>query len=165
MVRDFREGPGYTASMSQIHQYPVTVSWNRGRDGSGSARCGNTGQNFPLSVGTEYGGTGEGTNPEELLTSAIASCYAITLGIIAANRKLPVVSMTTEAVGEVGQNGVQFTYTAITLKPRIVLESGATDEQVAQARDMAHKAELYCIVTNAVKEKVEVKLEAEVVRG
>ncbi len=151
--------------MSQIHKYPVTVAWNGGRDGGGDADCSNSGTKLPLSVGKEYGGPGQGTNPEELLTASIASCYAITFGIIAANRKIPVKSVTTESVGEVEQSGMQFTYKAISLRPTIVLDAAATDEEVTLAEDMAHKAELYCIVTNAVKGKVEVRLEPRVTRG
>lgn len=151
--------------MSQIHEYPVSVQWHGGRMGSGKADCGNSGRDFGLAVGTEFGGPGGGTNPEELLTSAVAACYAMTFGIIAENRKLPVVSLVTKAVGEVEQDGMQFTYKTLTLRPQIVLGADATDEQMAAAADMARKAELYCIVTNAVRGKVEIRLEPEIVRG
>jgi organic hydroperoxide reductase OsmC/OhrA len=33
------------------------------------------------------------------------------------------------------------------------------------ATDMAHKADMYCIVTNAVRDKVEVTIEPNVVRA
>jgi organic hydroperoxide reductase OsmC/OhrA len=46
-----------------------------------------------------------------------------------------------------------------------VLDASATDEQIALAQDMAHKAELYCIVTAAVKANVEIRLEPEIVRA
>lgn len=151
--------------MSQIHTYPVTIQWSGGRDGTGRVSCSNSGTTVPLSVGKEYGGLGQGTNPEELLTSAIAACYAMTFGIIAANRRIPVVSLEVDAVGEVEQSGMQFTYRAIKLRPRIALDGSATDEQVALAEDMANKAELYCIVTNAVKGKVTIELEISVSRA
>ena len=118
--------------MAQIHEYPVTVSWTGGKEGSGKASCGNTGTSFPLSVGREYGGPGAGTNPEELLTSAIASCWAITFGIIAANRKIPVLNVEASAVGEVVQDGMQFTFTKITLRPKITIESASGDAKVAR---------------------------------
>ncbi|MBI5705973.1 MAG: OsmC family protein [Armatimonadetes bacterium] len=150
--------------MAQMHDYPVSVRWSGGKDGGGSASCGNTGTQFPLSIGKEFGGPGAGTNPEELLTSSIAACWAITFGLIAANRKLPVANIEANAVGHVEQNGMQFTFTKITLRPKITLEPGATDEQAALASDMAHKAESYCIITAAVRDKVAVELEVEVVR-
>jgi len=118
-----------------------------------------------LSVPPEFQGPGDGTNPEELLTNAIAGCYTITFGIVAANRKLPVQDVQTQAVGQVEQAGATFNYKAVTLKPRITLSADATDEQVALAHDMAHKADAYCIVTNAVRGKVEITVEPEVVRA
>jgi len=151
--------------MAQNHEYPMTVNWEGGRGGSGGARCGNSGTEFPLSVGPEYGGPGKGTNPEELLTAALAACYSITFGIIAENRKIPVRSLRVSAAGLVEQSGMQFTYKQIVLKPEIVLEEGATVEQIQLADDMAHKAELYCIITNAVRDKVEVVLEPSITVG
>lgn len=154
-----------TAGMAQTHEYPIAVEWQGGYLGRGKGRAGHSGHEFPLAVPTEFKGTGEGTNPEELLTAAIAGCYSITFGIITENRKLPVVEMETSAIGEVEQNGAQFTYKAIVLRPKITLASDATDDQLAMAEDMAHKADAYCIVTNAVRGKVEIRVEPEVTRG
>lgn len=112
----------------------------------------------------EFQGTGTGTNPEELLTTAIASCYSITFGIIAENRKLPVVSVETQATGHVEQSGASFVYTDIVIEPTITLEAGATDDQVKMAEDMAHKADLYCIITNAVRDKVKIEVKPNIVR-
>jgi peroxiredoxin-like protein len=110
-------------------------------------------------------GPGGGTNPEELLTSAISGCYSITFGIIAANRKLPVTHVETKAVGVVEQNGANFVYQSITLRPTITVTADATDEQVQQTEEFAHKADNYCIVTNAVRGKVAIAIEPTIVRG
>jgi len=150
---------------AQLHEYPVVVNWTGGRDGSGDATPAGSATHFELAVPPEFMGPGGATNPEELLTSAITGCYSITFGIVAANRKLPVVSVKTEATGVVEQNGASFVYKQVTLRPTITLSADATDDQVAAAEDMAHKADAYCIVTNAVRGKVEVKVEPTVVRG
>lgn len=151
--------------MPQTHEYPVKVVWNGGRDGGGTVTAEHSGEAIPVAVPTEFQGPGGATNPEELLTSAISACYSITFGIIAANRKLPIKSVNVDAVGSVEQNGMQFTYKAITLKPQITLDGSATDEQLAQAEEMAHKADGYCIVTNAVRGKVDITVEPTVSRG
>lgn len=96
---------------------------------------------------------------------SVASCYSITFGIIAENRKIPVKSLTVEAVGEVEENGPQFTYKKITLRPTIVLDAGADDAQKKMAEDMAHKADSYCIITNAVRAKVEIVVEPSISTG
>ena len=82
---------------------------------------------------------------------------------MAANRRLPVVGIRTEAVGSVEQNGAAFTYQTLVLRPTITLAAGATEAQVAQTADFAIKADAYCIVTNAVRDKVAVTIEPVVV--
>lgn len=152
--------------MAKVHEYPVTLNWQGGRDGSGKVQADRTGVEIPLVVPPEFGGsTGTGTNPEELLTASLTACYSITFGIIAGNRKLPLSALNVTAVGEVEENGPQFTYKKITVKPTIHLDAGATDDQVAMAEDMAHKADAYCIITNAVRDKVQIVVEPTVVKG
>ena len=150
--------------MSQIHPYRVSVEWAGAREGSGKTKGEGSGLEFPLAAPVEFGGSGNGTNPEELLAAAVASCYTITFGIIAGNRKLPVESIRATAVGEVEQAGMQFTYKTITIKPEIKLSAGATDDDLKAAEDMAHKADLYCIITNAVRDKVAITVEPQITR-
>lgn len=151
--------------MAQLHPYKVSVEWSGGRDGHGSVRGEGSGVVNPLGVPTEFGGKGDGTNPEELLAAAVAACYSITFGIIAANRKIPYVDLKATAVGEVEQEGMQFTYKSITIKSTITLDKSATSEQERMAEEMAHKADLYCIITNAVRDKVSITVEPTIVRG
>lgn len=148
-----------------MHQYPVTVEWKGGRTGAGSIKADRSGVGGPLSVPTEFGGPGTGTNPEELLANAVAGCYSITFGIISEMRKLPVMSITTQAIGEVEENGPQFTYRKVILRPTIVLESSATDDQVELAEQMAHKADSYCIITNAIRNSVAIEVEPNIQRA
>lgn len=145
------------------HEYPVSATWSGGRDGAGEVEIGPN--SVALKVAPEFGGPGGQANPEELLTSAVVSCYAITLGIVAKNRRLPVISTTVEASGHVEQDGVKYTFTAITLRPTITVAADATDEQIAQAEDTAHRAERYCIITNAVRDEVRIVVEPTVVRA
>ncbi len=151
--------------MAEIHSYDVDVNWTGGREGGGQANMVRSGVSAPLSVPPEFGGKGEGTNPEEMLCAAVCACYSITFGIIAENRKLPVQSLNTRATGAVEQAGAQFTYKKITLRPTITLAADATDDHVKMAEDMAHKADLYCIITNAVRGKVDIAVEPTIQRG
>jgi peroxiredoxin-like protein len=151
--------------MSQLHPYEVSVQWSGGKEGSGKVRGAGSGTEFSVAVPAEFGGPGSGTNPEELLTSAVAACYSMTFGIIAANRKLPLKGIHAVAVGEVEQSGMQFTYKSIAIRPTITLDASATEEQITIAEDMAHKADLYCIITNAVRDKVAIQVEPTIVRG
>lgn len=147
------------------HAYPVQVSWTGGREGSGEVTAEQSGARNALAVPAEFGGPGGATNPEELLTQSIAACYTMTFGIIAANRKLPIEGISVSAVGEVEQQGATFTYQKVTIHPTITLSGEATEEQVTMAEDMAHKADSYCIITNAVRGKVQVVVEPEIRRS
>lgn len=151
--------------MAKLHEYPVTVEWAGSRGGAGTVKGDRSGVSSPLSVPEEFGGPGQGTNPEELLSKAVAGCYSITFGIVAEARRLPFLKIETHAVGEVEENGPQFTYKTITIRPTITLAADATDEHVALADQMAHKADLYCIITNAVRDKVAIAVEPTIVRG
>lgn len=152
--------------MAKLHEYPVIVDWKGGRTGEGSVRTARTSVENALRVPPEFGGNSEmGTNPEELLTSAIAACYTITFGIIAENRKLPVTNVVTNAVGVVEEAGAQFKYVKVTVRPTIHLAPDAEDTHVKLAEDMAHKADAYCIVTNAVRQSVEIVVEPTILRA
>lgn len=151
--------------MPQLHEYPISVDWTGGRDGHGTVKPGHSGGEIPVAVPPEFQGPGGATNPEELLTGAITSCYSITFGIVATNRRLPLKGLHVDSVGTVEQEGANFTYKSVVLRPQITLDASATDEQVAMAQEMAHKADLYCIITNAVRGKVEISVEPTVVRG
>ncbi len=151
--------------MAKMHEYAVAVEWTGGRDGAGKVTGREQGINAALSTPPEFGGKGEGTNPEELLTAAVAGCYSITFGIIASNRKLPITNFHADAVGEVEENGPSFTYKKITVRPTITLSADATDDQIKAAEDMAHKADSYCIITNAIRGRVEIEVEPTVTRA
>jgi peroxiredoxin-like protein len=151
--------------MASTHEYPVTVSWKGGRSGEGRVTGDRSSVASPLGVPEEFQGTGVGTNPEELLAAAIASCYTITFGIIVENQKLPVTSTEVKAIGEVEQAGAQFTYKKITIRPRITVSADATEDQLKRIQDMSHKADAYCIITNAVRGKLDIVVEEEILKG
>jgi peroxiredoxin-like protein len=151
--------------MPTLHDYPVAVEWNGGREGKGRVSAEHSGVSLDIAVPPEFQGPGGGTSPEELLTSAITSCYSMTFGIIAANQRVPVQSLKVEATGQVEQNGPSFKYTSITIRPQITLAADATDEQVKKAEDVAHKADAYCIITNAVRNNVQISVEPQVTRA
>lgn len=150
---------------NQIHEFPVTIEWSGGREGHGKWIADSLPEAVDLAVPVGFQGPGGATNPEELLTGAIAGCFSITFGIVAANRKLPIVNVQTQAIGVVEQAGASFVYKSIAVRPTITLAADATDAQIATATEMAHKTDAYCIVTNAIRGKVEVTIEPNVVRA
>lgn len=148
--------------MPTVHDYPVSLTWSGGRGGTGTLTADGGLVRCDLAVPEEFQGPGGGANPEMLLSSAIASCYAITFGIICENRKLPVQSVDVEATGHVEGVTPLPIYNAITIRATIKT-TGATEEQKQLILDMAHKADSYCIVTNTLRDKVKIEVQPTIV--
>lgn len=96
---------------------------------------------------------GSFTNPEELLASAHASCYTMTLGYILAENGLAADNIETKVSLVINNNAI--TNSNLTLQAKI---SGITEEQF---QNFVLKAKEMCPVGNALK--AEISLEASLV--
>ena len=143
------------------HVFQVHSVWNGDSDGDGTNET--EGRSTVYGRPHQLGGAPGRTNPEEMLTEAVASCYSITLAVIAERKRLPVTKIEVSAEGDViRQPDKTLKFTAIRLKPVITVNS--EDEAVKQkVLDSAHHAEKYCLISNALKGNVEITLEATIV--
>ncbi|MFZ0996161.1 MAG: DUF2249 domain-containing protein [Candidatus Dormiibacterota bacterium] len=73
--------------MAELTFEVVTRLTGSGREAVGSVETG--GQVLPWSAPSGMGGSGEGSSPEELLASAVATCYTGTLGALLTRDQLP----------------------------------------------------------------------------
>src|SRR5438552_19213976 len=95
----------------------ATLSYNAAEaTGAIAARSGS----LPFSIPTEMGGKGKGTNPEELLLSAVASCFTLTLAIVLRIQKLPYTDLRIGAEGLVTGLPRDLKYQRITVNPMII---------------------------------------------
>jgi peroxiredoxin-like protein len=150
--------------MSNFHDFPVTVEWEGGTGGSGRVFGELSEVEYPIAVPKVYRGTGLGVSPEEGLTSAIASCYTIIVGIMAQGRKLPVVRFETKASGSVEMVGQKLFYRSIALRPKAFVTSEFSDEHEKALSEIFNKAEEFCPVTQAVSGNVKIYLTPEIER-
>lgn len=157
---------GYTHDMSTYYQYPVAIQWQGGRSGEGSLELLKSHvATLPISIPTEFKGAGKGTDPEELLSAAIASCYTITLAIIAEQRRLPIKNIQTEAIGMSTIEGGTLVFKQVIVRPLVTSEGPLTPEQRSTLDEVIELAEQRCIVLNTMRDKVDVSLEPEIVSG
>lgn len=141
------------------HHFHLQASWTGDRLGQGEISAGNL--HTAISVPQELGGPGIGTNPEEMLIGAAATCYLITLAAVLANRKLEISELKLTSEGILNdERGLQFQ--KIIHRPVVILASGATSEQVETARKATDRAEQACMISKAIHGNVEVHVEAEV---
>src|SRR6185312_6783615 len=141
------------------HYFHLTANWPGLRNDVGTIDAGNL--KTEVSIPPEMDGPGIGTNPDEMLLGAAATCYIITLAAMMERSKLEKVSLTMESVGVVDVTNGVITYKKIIHKPQIVLKQDATEKDTALAYKLAEKAETSCMISRAIKGNVAVELEAD----
>ncbi len=104
-------------------------------------------------------GPGIGTNPDEMLLGAAATCYIITLAAMLERSRIPKVSLTMDSEGIVDSEKGIITYKKIIHRPRLVLSKECTEKDCNTAKKLAVKAEHSCMITRAIKGNVLVELD------
>ena len=104
-------------------------------------------------------GPGIGTNPDEMLLGAAATCYIITLAAMMERSQLEKVDLTMESEGIVDVTEGIFTYKKIIHRPTITLKMDASDRDKRLATRLAEKAENACMISRAIQGNVEMQLE------
>ena len=107
------------------HYFHLKADWPGLRNDIGTIDAGNL--KTEISIPPEMDGPGIGTNPDEMLLGAAATCYIITLAAMMERSKLEKVALTMESVGVVDVTNGVITYKKIIHKPQIVLKQDATE--------------------------------------
>jgi organic hydroperoxide reductase OsmC/OhrA len=94
-------------------------------------------------------------SPEELLLAACASCYELTVVAVAEHRQVPLHSLEVRAAGHVTRRSVgRLGFVAIELDVELVTDP----DLVAEAEDVAKRAQAVCIVTQALDVPLHVRV-------
>lgn len=104
-------------------------------------------QSLPMSAAPEFRGDAARANPEQLFVAAISSCQALTYLFLAARHGIAVRSYTDDAEGELQMVDGRMRMTSVTLRPRIVIEQGASE---VRARELVEKAHHGCFIANSI---------------
>lgn len=142
------------------HHFYLTANWPGLRNDIGTIDVGNL--ITEVSIPPEMDGPGVGTNPDEMLLGAAATCYIITLAAMMERSKLDKEALTMESVGIVDVTKGVITYRKIIHKPHIVLKSDATEKDEVLAQKLTEKAETSCMISRAIKGNVDIELHAMV---
>lgn len=112
------------------HHFHLQANWPGGRNEVGTIESGQL--KTKISIPPEMDGPGIGTNPDEMLLGAAATCYIITLAAMfeRSGIRQEALTMESEAVVDV-TNGV-FTYEKIIHKPHVIItpEFAAQEEKI-----------------------------------
>lgn len=137
------------------HPFHLKAVWNGGRNSEGHIDAG--GLKTVISIPQEMGGPGTGTNPDEMLLGAAATCYLITLAAMLERSGITPLELTLESEATVDVTNNVFTYERITHKPRIVLRADVTEAERTKAERLAHKSEQSCMISRAVAGNVTIE--------
>ncbi|MEI2443363.1 OsmC family protein [Priestia megaterium] len=140
------------------HHFHLPANWPGGRNEVGTIESGQL--KTKISIPPEMDGPGVGTNPDEMLLGAAATCYIITLAAMfeRSGIRQEGLTMESEAIVDV-TNGV-FTYEKIIHKPHVIITSefAAQEEKINR---LIKKAETSCMISRAIQGNVEIELEPQ----
>lgn len=137
-----------------LHTFQLTIDWPGGRNEVGSL----TAQRLEtkISIPPEMDGPGIGSNPDEMLLGAAATCYIITLAAMLERSQIDAsLALKSEGIVEV-ENGV-FTYKEIHHYVELtMLQQDEKKQRTAQR--YAYKAEETCMISKALRGNVKIEV-------
>ena len=136
------------------HTFNVKLDWPGGRNAVGALKAERL--QTKISIPPEMDGPGIGTNPDEMLLGAAATCYLITLAAMLERSEIDAkLDLTSEGFVDV-TNGV-FTYKEIHHHIVITLKE-QTERTVRYSERYALKAEETCMISKALKGNVNIQV-------
>jgi peroxiredoxin-like protein len=131
--------------MSEL-SFAVELLWSgTGRDGVGEIHTDDV--SIDLSAPEAMGGRGVGTNPEELLVSAVSSCYTATLFGVLRRARLPVASLAVDASGSVTGFPGHARFDRLAVRPTILGGDPLRQAEYEAAAVLAHDR---CLIGQAL---------------
>ena len=141
-----------------MHAFSIALDWQGGRNGDGEITTRHL--TVPISIPKEMRGPDIGTNPDEMLVGAAATCYLITLAaMLEASRIVSRIDMRSTAFIDEAK-GI-LTYRRIVHAPCIYI---AQEQDYEKVEKLAHRAEKSCMISRALKGNVEIALQITIVK-
>lgn len=142
------------------HHFHLQAHWPGLRNDVGNLSTGNLITN--ISIPPEMDGPGIGTNPDEMLLGAAATCYIITLAALLDNSRVDKVDLRLASEGIVNMTKGIPTYKRIIHRPYILLKQDASERDFRMTHKLTKKAETSCMISRALKGNVEIEVEATI---
>ncbi len=138
-------------------QFPVLIRWRGGRLARADAH---DKESFEVATPPEFrSGVAGYWSPEELLVTAVASCFVLTLAAVAERRHAPLLDATVSATGHMSRrDDGRFGFTVIEIDASLDTIPGGEQAVRAAARDAEH----LCLITEALDVPVHVAVSVRV---
>ena len=131
--------------MADSYQHRVVAWWSSGR--SGLAKSDSAPNSIHFAAPPQFGGLEGRWTPEDLLLSAVASCFITTFRVLAEHSKWEYADLQVEASGIVSKADSGYSFRQLTLRPH--LKVGA-EAEISQGRQLLQKAQNLCLVSRAM---------------
>ncbi|MCT7357328.1 organic hydroperoxide resistance protein [Streptomyces sp. 15-116A] len=133
--------------------YTAVATATHGREGRAVSSDGTL--DLKLGIPVEMGGSGQGTNPEQLFAAGYSACFASALGLVGRAAKIDVSDAAVTAEVGIGKQGEGFAL-AVTL--RVELPENVDE---ATGRKLVEQAHQVCPYSNATRGNIPVDLVIE----
>jgi peroxiredoxin-like protein len=130
------------------HQFRITASWLSGR--TGIAKCDTVPNAVRFAAPTHFGGVEGRWTPEDLLLTAVASCYTSTFRALADYSKFEYSDLEVEATGTLHKLNSGYTFGEIVTRPVLTIVRA---EDQGRALRLLEKAQNLCLVARALSAK------------
>jgi peroxiredoxin-like protein len=135
-------------------RFDIELSWSgSGREGAG--RIVTDDLELEYSVPGSMGGRDVGSNPEELLVCAVASCYSATLLGVLRRERLPAEEVRVSATGTVSGYPAEGRFAGLTVSPTVV---GGDAERTSEYERAAEKAHERCFIGRTIAGNVDYRV-------
>ena len=131
-------------------KYTAVATAENGRDGRVASDDGKL--DVVVNPPKELGGSGEGTNPEQLFAAGYSACFQGALGLVARKAKADISGSTVTAkvgFGSLPEGGFGL---------KVALEAHIPNVDEATAKDLLEQAHQVCPYSNATRGNIEVGL-------
>ncbi|WP_431802922.1 OsmC family protein [Halobacillus andaensis] len=142
-----------------LHHFHLKADWPGGRNEVGYIEADQL--KTKISIPKEMDGPHIGTNPDEMLLGAAATCYIISLAAMIERARLPLAHMEMDSEGIVDVTNGVFTYEKIIHKPKVFLTKDAEQKHLKRLEQLVEQAESSCMISKAIAGNVELELQAE----
>lgn len=139
------------------HHFYASLSWPGGRNSSGFLDAGQL--KTEISIPKAMDGPEIGTNPDEMLLGAAATCYIITLAAMIERAKLPLQEMSLDSEAIVEYSRGIITFKQIIHRPVVILRDEKTSRDEKMLQRLLVKAEESCMISRALHGNVKITVE------
>ncbi|MDA0268432.1 MAG: OsmC family protein [Cyanobacteria bacterium] len=144
------------SGQDKIHSYPVSLRWT-GNRGQGTSSYRAYDRDYTISIPGKpdlrcssdptFRGDPSRSNPEEQLVAALSGCHMLWYLHLCAVNQVVVLNYSDEPVGTMAETAAGGRFTAVVLRPRVVLAAESDRAVAARLHQEAHHA---CFIANSV---------------